>query len=168
MKAWSLLALIPSLALADEISLSTPYTVALNPVVSVPRCFASQATTSGYKSVVTGFSADGNYVLGQVSSHFTCGSSGRGGTLYTVHLCTSLTWDLSGNLVSVNTPSNGHQSQDCPAVSLVPPSTIPPGTTVVGNEFTNTGGYVAETILAEACGSIACYATYYYPTLVTP
>jgi hypothetical protein len=152
----------------SEIPLDTPHTVNLNPIVSVFRCSASLATTGGYETVVTGFSADGNYVLGQAPSWFTCGSAGRGGTLYSVALCTFLTWDLSGNLVSVNTPSNGHQSQACPAVSLVFPSRTPPGTTVVGNEFANTGGYTAETLIAEACGSIACYASYNYPTLVTP
>ena len=163
------LILPPIAAQAGEIPLSTPHTVDLSPVVSVARCFASQATTRAFASVVTGFSADGNYVLGQVSSHFTCGSSGRGGILYTVQLCTFLTWDLSGNLVSVNTPSNGHQSQACPAVSLVFPSTTPPTTTtVVGNEFTSAAGYTAETLIAEACGTIACYASYNYPTLVTP
>ena len=158
-----LLTLVSSLALGTE--LTTPSQVPLNPAVSTVGCSAFEATTAAYKTTVTGFSADGNYVLGQVQSHFTCGHSGRGSTVHTVYTCTYLTWDLSGLLVSTNTPSAGGA---CPAVSLEAPPMAPPGGTVVGNEFTNSGGFTAETVLTEACGSIACYATYYYPVLLLP
>jgi hypothetical protein len=155
-----------------SINLSTPNTIALNPVVSTFGCYAASVTTRAYSTVVTGFSVDGNYVQGQVSAYFTCGHSGRGSTVHTVYSCAQLTWDLSGNLVGAVAPiayNNGQPvSSYCPTVSLTYPSNQPPSTEVIGNEFMNAGGYVAETLLAEACGAIACYATYYYPTLLTP
>jgi hypothetical protein len=155
-----------------SINLSTPNTIALNPVVSAYQCYAGSVTTTAYATVVTGFSADGNYVTGQDSAWFTCGHSGRGSTVHTIYSCAQLTWDLSGNLVSAVAPiayNNGQPvSSFCPTVPLVYPSKQPPSTSVVGNEFTNSGGYAAETVLVEACGAIACYHTYYYPTLLTP
>lgn len=152
-----------------EIPLDTPHTVNLTPIVSVAgRCSAAQATTYGYATVVTGFSADGNYVLGQVPSWFTCGHSGRGSTVHTDNVCTYLRWDLSGNLVSETTPTHGDGSLPCASVPVVLPSKIPPSSTVVGNEFPSAGGYTAETLISEACGTIACYESYNYPTLVAP
>jgi len=155
-----------------SVDLPTPHTITLSPAVSVPGCFAGSVTTLTYKTTVTGFSADRNYVNGQVRAWFSCGHSGRGSTVHTVYSCPQLTWDLSGNLVSAVAPiayNNGQPvTSYCPAVELVYPSTQPPSSTVVGNEFTNSGGYIAETLLTEACGAIACYATYYYPTLITP
>jgi hypothetical protein len=171
--ALALILFSPAAFAGTPINLGTPYTINLTPPVSVTGCYAGAVTTIGYKTVVTGFSADGNYALGQVAAWFTCGHSGRGSTVHTVWSCAQLRWDLSGNLVdtTVNVARGaGNQpvSSYCPTETLEFPSTTPPSTRVVGNEFTNAGGYVAETVLAEACGSIACYATYYYPTLVTP
>lgn len=149
---------------ASEFELPTPYTAALEPAVPC----APYATIDPYKTVVTHFSADGNYVLGQVASHYTCGCRGRG-CLHTYYVCTFLQWDLAGNLVSTSTPSNGLANINCPSVGpLSTPATTPPSSSVLGNEFTNSGGYTAETVVEEICGSIACYATYYLPTLVTP
>lgn len=157
-----------------DVQLSTPHTVDLSPAVSLPRCSAITATTNGYASVVTGFSSDGNYVLGQVQATWVCGSSGRGGGLHYYGVCTQLQWDLSGTLISINA-SVGFSapgvpvSVNCPSVTFqVLPSKLPPSSSVIGNEFTNSGGYVAETVIEEACGSAACYATYYIPTLIAP
>jgi hypothetical protein len=163
--------LVSSVAMAD-VTLPVPSTVTLTPYISAPRCSAVTAKVPGYKTVVTGFSSDGNYVLGQVNTTTVCGSSGRGGGLHYYTICAQFQWDLTGNLVStVATPAqvNGvYVSSPCPDVPVVLPPNTPPGGTVIGNEFTNSGGYVAETVISEACGSGACYATYYYPTLVTP
>lgn len=148
-----------------QTALSTPNTVPLTPAVAGAPL---GATTAAYGTVVTGFSADGNYVLGQVTSHFTVGCRGRG-CFHTYYVCTSLQWDLGGNLVSTSTPSgNGSQNLPCPVVTLTQPRLTPPSNSVVGNEFENTGGYIAETIVEEICGSVACYETLYIPTLVTP
>lgn len=157
------------IAFADTIQLSTPTTVNLPP--STNYCRAAYATTAPDATFVTGFSSDGNYVLGHVQSHFVCGTGGRGGVQY-VYVCTSLQWDLSGNLVSENTPISsqlgGRQSLWCPGVSLSYPRFTPPSNSVVGNEFTNSGGYIAETVVEEICGYSACYQTLYLPTLITP
>lgn len=162
----SLLLFLSLIATAVAGQLDTPHTVTLNPTVSLARCYAQDATTAPYKTTLTGFSADGNYIEGQVASHFTCGSSGRGGTLHTVTLCTYLTWDLSGVLVNSNTPSNGLKSIACPQAPLIYPPATPPSSTSVGNEFTNSGGTTIETIIAQFCGTESCYATYLYPTLI--
>jgi hypothetical protein len=169
----ALLSLVASVAFAGtDIQLSTPNRITLNPAVNAPRCSAWYVTTAGYATVVTGFSADGNYVLGQVSASLTCGSSGRGGTIHTYYSCAQLTWDLTGTLVSATDPitlSNGYPvSTYCPTEQLNMPSTTPPSNSVVGNEFTNAGEYTAETVIEEICGSVACFATYYLPELVTP
>ena len=173
MKFFIALFLISPAFAGTSINLATPHTIDLTPPVSATGCYAGQVTTLGYKTVVTGFSADGNYVLGQVAAWFTCGHSGRGSTIHTIWNCAQLQWDLSGNLISttvnvVRGAGGQPVSSYCPVETLEMPSTTPPGSTVVGNAFTNTGDYVAETILSEACGSIACYATYYYPTIITP
>jgi hypothetical protein len=152
-----LLSLIASSAIADQLTLEVPYApyaIRLDPAVSVTGCYAGTATASKYKSVVTGFSADGNYVLGQVLSRWVCGN-GRGSAIRYGTACTYLQWDLSGALTSVMTPTVGLTNLTCPPAD--PTAT-----------YTNSGGYLAETIIAQACGAIACYATYYYPTLVTP
>jgi hypothetical protein len=167
------IALSTGAAAETTIQLPTPHTITLNPAVNAPRCSAWYVTTAGYQTVVTGFSADGNYVLGQVSAYFTCGSSGRGGGgIHTYYSCAQLTWDLTGALVSATDPitmSNGYPvSTYCPSVPLNQPSMTPPSNSVVGNEFTNAGNYTAETVVEEICGSAACYQTYYYPTLITP
>lgn len=162
-------ALLPMAASAGEVGLTTPSTSAINPPVVTSGCTAYTATIAPYRTTVTGFSADGNYVQGSVASHYTCGHSGRGSTVHTVYLCTILTWDLSGNLVSAATAPS-LTSVNCPAVTLEQPPNTPPGGTVTGNSFVNAGGYVAETVLTQVCGSVACPATwlYYAPTLVTP
>ena len=152
----------------NSISLATPYLVPLNPVVSAYQYSAYQGTTEAYKTVLTGFSQDGNYVLGQVMSHFTCGHSGRGANIHTYFLCTFLKWDLSGNLVGTETMTAGAKTLSCPSVPLNAPSLSPPSNQVVGNGFVNAVGYVAETLVQEVCGSIACYETLLYPTLITP
>jgi hypothetical protein len=168
-----LFGLVPVAFAGTTIQLSTPNRITLNPAVNAPRCSAWYVTTAGYQTVVTGFSADGNYVLGQVSAYFTCGSSGRGGGgIHTYYSCAQLTWDLTGALVSATDPitlSNGYPvSTYCPSVTLNQPSMTPPSNSVVGNSFENAGGYTAETVVEEICGSVACYATYYVPELVTP
>ncbi len=169
----ALCSLASAQAQTATIYLPTPYTIPLNPVVQGAGCYAGSVTLRAYSTVVTGFSADGNYVTGQDIAYFTCGHSGRGSTIHTVYSCAQLTWDLSGNLVGatdiIATNAYGAPvSSSCPTVPLVYPAKTPPSTETVGNEFSNAGGYVAETILAEACGSIACYATYFYPALLTP
>jgi hypothetical protein len=157
----------------SSINLPTPYTLALPQAVSTPTCYAANVTLVPYATDVTGFSIDGNYVTGQVSAHFTCGHSGRGSNIHTYYSCAQLTWDLSGNLVSatdVATDSNGLPiSYNCPTLSLILPSRTPPSSETVGNEFANSGGYTAETLLVQQCGSIACYGLpLAYPTLLTP
>jgi hypothetical protein len=157
-----------------SIDLPTPQTLALAQPVQTFLCYADQVNLKVYSTAVTGFSADGNYVTGQVPAYFTCGHSGRGATIHTYYSCAQLTWDLSGNLVSatdtVQFASNGAPaSYSCPDLGLVMPSRTPPSTTVVGNSFTNDGGYVAETLLSQPCGSIACYGQPIYgPILLTP
>jgi hypothetical protein len=157
-----------------SIPLNTPHTVALNPVVATVGCSAWGVTTFGYATVVTGFSTNGSYVTGQVSAYFTCGHNGRTSTTHTVYSCVQLSWDLSGNLVSATDTIAYNSlgvpvSSYCPSVTLSAfPSTVPPSSSVIANSFTNAGGYTAETILYEACGTIACYAMYDYPTLLTP
>ncbi len=169
---FTLALLAAPVAHAGTLNLATPHTIALNPPVYTTGCSAWQATTYAYAAVVTGFSSNGVYVLGQVAAYFTCGHSGRGSTVKTIWNCAHLQWDLSGNLTSatanVATSEGAPVSSYCPAVALELPSTTPPSNSVIGNEFTNAGGYVAETVIDEACGSVACYAAYYYPTLVTP
>jgi hypothetical protein len=157
---------------ATTYQLETPYIVGLSPVVYLPRCAASTARTA--QTAVTGLSSEGNSVLGQALSTWVCGSSGRGGGgLHYYTACTTLQWDLTGALISVTTPvefSGGYPvSTSCPSVTFnATPSTTPPSSSVVGNEFTNAEGYVAKTVIEEICGSVACYATYWIPTLVTP
>jgi hypothetical protein len=161
MKTLALLFLfVATLAQAGEISLPTPHTVNLTPPVTLFRCGAWTATVSAYKTIATGFSADGNYVLGQVQGTFVCGSSGRGGGLYYYKVCVQFQWDLTGTLVNT-TATPGRGSNGYP-ISVYCPTADPTET------YTNSGGYVAETIITQACGSVACYATYYTPTLVTP
>lgn len=170
----ALLLFSPAAFAGTSIDLPTPHTIAMTTPVTQPRCSASAVITSGYATTVTGFSADGNYVLGQVAAYFTCGSSGRGGTLHTYWNCAQLSWDLGGNLisatVSVATVNSTPISSYCPAETLNMPSRTPPSSTVVGNEFTNSGGYIAETVLEQVCGSSACPSSwlYYLPTLLTP
>jgi hypothetical protein len=165
----SVLLILSSLASAG--TLPFPSTVTLSPAIHTARCYAATAHVTP-DAVVTGFSADGAYVLGQADSTAVCGSSGRGGDLHYYSVCVQLQWDLTGTLVStIATPTiiNGVvKSVPCAPVALVYPVPTPPSSTVVGNEFVNAGGYIAETVLVEACGSIACYATYYEPTLETP
>lgn len=118
---------------------------------------------------VTGFSADGNYILGQIPSQFGVGCPGRG-CIRHYQVCTYVQWDLAGNLVSTVTPTNGLANLPCPSVTLNQPSNTPPSNSVVGNEFENAGGYIAETIVEQICGSLACPASwiYYVPTLISP
>jgi hypothetical protein len=158
----------------SSINLPTPQTIVMSAPVSTFLCSAYEVTVVPYATDVTGFSADGNYVTGQVSAHFTCGHSGRGSTIHTYYSCAQLTWDLSGNLVSATDTtqygSNGAPvSYSCPDLGLVLPSRTPPSSETVGNSFTNAGGYTAETLLVQQCGSIACYGLpLAYPTLLTP
>lgn len=139
-----------------QISLPTPHTVNLTPAFAhPPYCAAGTATTVAYDTVVTGFSTDGNYVLGQVPGYFMCGHSGRGSTVHAVYTCVQLRWDLSGILISTTAnpsfASNGNPiSVNCPSAD---PSAV----------YTNTGGYDAETLVQPNY-----YGSYYYPTLVTP
>lgn len=46
-------------------------------------------------AVVTGFSADGQYVLGQVSTHFTCSVGGRGAKPHAYSTCALIAWPVS-------------------------------------------------------------------------
>ena len=131
-------------------------------------CYAEKATIRAFSTAVTGFSADGNYVTGQAPAYFTCGFS------RTFYSCAQITWDLAGNLVSATDTIEYSRpgalvSYNCPDLGLVMPSRTPPSTTVVGNSFTNPGGYVAETLLSQPCGAIACYGLpIYAPILLTP
>jgi hypothetical protein len=150
-----------ALASAGTLNLPTPNTVVLTPYVSVPgACSASTATTSAYNTVVTGFTADGNFVTGQVPASFVCGRSGRGGVIYHYSLCVQFKWDLSGNLV--NTVATTALDANGKPVSSSCPTADPAAV------YTNTGGYEAQTLTYQACVGIYCSRTYYYPTLVTP
>lgn len=46
-------------------------------------------------AVVTGFSADGEYVLGQVSTHFTCSAGGRGSKPHAYNACALISWAVA-------------------------------------------------------------------------
>lgn len=164
----ALLALTGTAFAGQSIQLATPYTVPLNYPVALSTCAASQAMTQAYRTTVTGFSPAGDYVYGTVASHFTCGHSGRGANIHTYWRCTTMTWDLSGNLVGTSTPGAGAANYYCPNVPLNQPSLIPPSNEVLGNAFVNAGGYMAGTLIDEICGSLACYETLFYPTLYTP
>jgi hypothetical protein len=82
------------------------------------------------EQTVTGFSADGNYVLVQAHGYTACGSHG---TSY-VYWCDALTFDLSGTLVSQTLiePGTYQGFNNCPWAddSL---------------SFTNAGGYLSST-----------------------
>jgi hypothetical protein len=52
------------------------------------------------EQTVTGFSADGNYILVAAHGYTSCGSSGRGATVSHVYWCEQLTFDLGGHLVN--------------------------------------------------------------------
>jgi hypothetical protein len=158
----SMVALLPVSALAGtSIPLPVPYTVYLTPAVSSSGCSTQTATTAGYyASIVTGFSADSNYVLGQVPATYVCGHSGRGSTIQHYGVCALLMWDLTGNLVGV-TAKPAYNSLGQPVTARCP--VVDP--TAV---YTNSAGYTAETVIEQACGTSACYSTYYEPTLITP
>ena len=86
-----------------SIQLTTPHRVPLTPRVAVVSCFASVATLAGYHTVVTGFTAAGNYVNGQDLGFYSCGSIGY----RTYYMGATLMWDLSGKLVTTSTTSRG-------------------------------------------------------------
>ena len=46
-------------------------------------------------AVVTGFSADGQYVLGQVSTHFSCSVGGRGAKPHAYSGCALIAWAIA-------------------------------------------------------------------------
>jgi len=169
------LLLAPAAALAQSatIDLPSPQTIALDQPVHTATCYADTVTITPYATAVTGFSADENYVTGQVKAHFTCGHSGRGANIHTYYSCAQLTWDLAGNLVSASdvvTDSNGLPvSYSCPDLGLVLPSRTPPSDPTIGNSFTSSTGYTAYTYVVQPCGSIACYGQpYTFPELQTP
>lgn len=86
------------------------------------------------EQTVTGFSADGNYVLVEAKGYTTCGNSGRNGGISHVYWCDQLTFDLSGNLVSklALKPATYAGFNNCPWVDP-------------GLVFENSGGYQAFT-----------------------
>src|ERR1700739_3335116 len=59
-----------------SIQFTTPHQAPLTPRVAVVSCFASVATRAGYQTVVTGFTADGNYVKGHDVGFYSFGSTG--------------------------------------------------------------------------------------------
>jgi hypothetical protein len=170
----TLLALCGVAQAQTQIDLPTVNNIVLDTPVHTPVCYADNVTVSVYSTAVTGFSSDGNFVNGQATAHFTCGHSGRGANIHTYYSCASLVWDLAGNLVSatdtnVVDANNLPVSSSCPDLGLVLPSRTPPSSPVVGNEFTNAGGYIAETIVSQPCGAIACYGLPLdFPVLITP
>lgn len=100
-----------------------------------------------YTTVVTGFSADGNYVQGVARGYYCHGHSGRGGGCTYLYWCNQFTWDLSGTLVSTEAVGTYF---NCPAYaaanySLVFTNPINPdytaGTTVVPGIY---GSYTLE------------------------
>jgi hypothetical protein len=46
-------------------------------------------------AVVTGFSVDGESVLGQVSTHFSCSAGGRGARPHTYNACALIAWSVA-------------------------------------------------------------------------
>ncbi len=85
-----ILLLVCTTAHADTISLQLPVKH-FNPI-----CVDAPIN----EQTVTGFSADGNYVLVKAKGYTTCGSSGRGSTVQHVYWCEQLTFDLSGSLAT--------------------------------------------------------------------
>jgi hypothetical protein len=118
------LLLIPAVTFAATIDLPVP------PVGNFPSITAA----------VTGFTPDGNYVLGQKTATFVSGGVG----LIYKYQCVQLTWDLSGNLVNMTKLSD----TKCPKPKLT-----------LG--FANSGGYKAYT-------QATIYPSVYYPVLLTP
>jgi hypothetical protein len=68
------------------------------------------------QQTVTGFSADGAYVLVQAKGYTACGHSGHDGGISHVYWCDQLTFDFSGVLVgqSAIEPATYQGLLDCP------------------------------------------------------
>ena len=97
-------------------------------------------------AVITGFSADGNYVIGESNGATVSGHSGRGSTIHTTWSCVQWTWDLTGNVVDEIVLDPLH------ACSGLDPT----------QTFTNDGGYVAWTTVYQY------YPATHFPMLTTP
>ena len=135
-----LLVLLPAAAFSGTIDLPLP-TIAHVAPASLVCTWTKYAHPH---TIVTGFNATGNYVLGTADDVAVCGSSGHSGNIRYYPYCASFVWDLSGNLVS---------------------TTI--GTCTRGNayaSYTNAGGYTAYTFLQLDYG----YIQYEYPVLEAP
>ena len=111
-------------------------------------------------SVVTGFSADGNYVTSLARGYVACGHSGRGTNYVYFRWCGTLRFALAGNFVDFTpfnpTPANPHgfQSTQCNAIPADPSAT-----------YTNAGGYEAYSVPGEP---FPYFNNPFYPALQTP
>jgi hypothetical protein len=134
-----LLQLLPVSAFAGTtIQLPVPYSVPY----SAPGAFG---TTYFYRmAIITGFSADGNYVIAE-SIGYTV--SGSGGFTHTTHECVQWTWTLAGSVVNEKVLDPLHAC----------PTTLDPT-----REFTNSGGYLAWTTVYEY------YPLTHFPMLTSP
>lgn len=84
--------------------------------------------------VVTGFSADGNYLTVHTRGWVACGHSGRGSNLKYSRWCGTMTFDLAGNLVGTSIVSNNLYATflKCPIADQ-------------SATYTNAGGYIGWT-----------------------
>jgi hypothetical protein len=170
MKAWSLLARIPAVAVGGEVKLlacvlllvpgvaiaGTEVQLQIPPVGSYSgatyRC-GSQTCPANWSNrndlIVSGFTPDGNYLNVYVSGWVAIGL-GHGGLKY-YHWCGTMEFDLSGNLTQI---AVSHTA--CPAtVGRPDPNAV----------FTNAGGYTGYTTPVYSYGG---YFLGYAPHLETP
>lgn len=106
------------------------------------------------ENVVTGFSADGNYLIVHARGWYASGHSGRGSNYTYQSWCGDLTFDLAGNLVgsTVVTASGTASYYACPTADA-------------SGNFTNSGGYNAYTVVTRP---VYYWAPKYTPTLMSP
>ena len=80
--------------------------------IQLPLPYSVGSTYFHRMAIVTGFSADGNYVIAESTGTTVTGHSGRGSTIRRTYECVRWTWDLAGNVVNEAVLDSLHA---CPA-----------------------------------------------------
>jgi len=114
--------------------------------IQLPLPYSVGSTYFHRMAIVTGFSADGNYVIAESTGTTVTGHSGRGSTIRRTYECVRWTWDLAGNVVNEAVLDSLHA---CPALNPT-------------RQFTNSGGYLAWTTVYQY------YPATHFPMLTSP
>ena len=139
------LSLLCAVALAGPVTIQNP---TIQDLVPAATCGAGVPM----QSIVTGFSANGNYLMSTAKGWVACGHSGRGTNFVYYRWCFYLTFDLAGNLVSVTGQQSNAAYSACPNADA-------------GATYTNSAGYTGYTEVF----SQPAYGTYQrYPALDAP